>query len=237
MNVLLLIIDSLRPDHVGAYGSPQMNTPNIDSLAAKRHALQPRVPRGDGHAPGAALDLHQPADLPVPPLEAGPRARHEPRLAPITDPPTHVHLDVQAPRLLDGAGVRQPLLGFTNSYRPFRKSFDRWRSIPGQSGFVKPPRDRPARDRLRLAPAGPPRRPLHARHARVPGQLGRGRGEEQTCAARVYKEAIDALDAARLRQPFCLTVDCFDPHEPWSPAAEVHPHVQRPGLRGPRRSA
>jgi arylsulfatase A-like enzyme len=33
MNVLLLIIDSLRPDHVGAYGSPQIQTPNVDRLA------------------------------------------------------------------------------------------------------------------------------------------------------------------------------------------------------------
>src|SRR5215218_6127940 len=35
MNVLVLIVDSLRPDHVGAYGSPQVRTPNIDALAAK----------------------------------------------------------------------------------------------------------------------------------------------------------------------------------------------------------
>jgi arylsulfatase A-like enzyme len=33
LNVLVLIIDSLRPDHVGAYGSPQIRTPNIDALA------------------------------------------------------------------------------------------------------------------------------------------------------------------------------------------------------------
>src|ERR671917_216130 len=35
MNVLLVIVDSLRPDHVGAYGSPQIQTPNIDALAAR----------------------------------------------------------------------------------------------------------------------------------------------------------------------------------------------------------
>ena len=33
LNVLVLIIDSLRPDHVGAYGAPQIQTPNIDALA------------------------------------------------------------------------------------------------------------------------------------------------------------------------------------------------------------
>ena len=35
LNVLLLIIDSLRPDHVGAYGAPIVQTPNIDALAAR----------------------------------------------------------------------------------------------------------------------------------------------------------------------------------------------------------
>ena len=34
-NVLVLIIDSLRPDHVGAYGSPQIQTPAVNSLAAR----------------------------------------------------------------------------------------------------------------------------------------------------------------------------------------------------------
>ena len=34
-NVVLIIIDSLRPDFVGAYGAPQMRTPNLDALLAK----------------------------------------------------------------------------------------------------------------------------------------------------------------------------------------------------------
>ena len=34
LNVLLLIIDSLRPDHVGAYGS-QVKTPHVDALCAR----------------------------------------------------------------------------------------------------------------------------------------------------------------------------------------------------------
>lgn len=33
MNVVLIDIDSLRPDHIGAYGYPKPTTPNIDGLA------------------------------------------------------------------------------------------------------------------------------------------------------------------------------------------------------------
>ena len=57
--------------------------------------------------------------------------------------------------------------------------------------------------------------------------------EEETCAARVYKEAADALDEARLRQPFCLTIDCFDPHEPWSPPPKYVDMYGDPDYRGP----
>jgi arylsulfatase A-like enzyme len=62
---------------------------------------------------------------------------------------------------------------------------------------------------------------------------GRGVNEEETCAARVFKEAANTLDEARLRQPFCLTVDCFDPHEPWSPPPKYVDMYRDPGYRGP----
>ena len=32
-NVILVILDSLRKDHVGAYGNRQMETPTLDALA------------------------------------------------------------------------------------------------------------------------------------------------------------------------------------------------------------
>ena len=60
---------------------------------------------------------------------------------------------------------------------------------------------------------------------------GGGVDEEETVCARLYKDAADLLDQARHRQPFALTVDSFDPHEPWSPA-QVPRHVRRPRLPG-----
>jgi len=33
MNVVLIIIDTLRQDHVGCYGNPWIKTPYLDSLA------------------------------------------------------------------------------------------------------------------------------------------------------------------------------------------------------------
>ena len=33
MNVILIILDSLRADHVGCYGNKWIRTPNLDALA------------------------------------------------------------------------------------------------------------------------------------------------------------------------------------------------------------
>ena len=33
MNVILVILDSLRKDHVGAYGNDRIRTPNLDALS------------------------------------------------------------------------------------------------------------------------------------------------------------------------------------------------------------
>ncbi len=33
MNVIVVILDSLRKDHIGAYGNDRVKTPNLDALA------------------------------------------------------------------------------------------------------------------------------------------------------------------------------------------------------------
>ena len=96
------------------------------------------------------------------------------------------------------------------------------------------PRERADVDRGPLAPAVPARRALHARHAQVPRQHGRGRAtRSETCAARVFKGAMrPARRRAPLRQPFAFVVDCFDPHEPWSTPKKYLDMYGDPGYKG-----
>ena len=147
MNVLLLIVDSLRPDHVGRLRLAPGEDAEHRRAGRPRPALQPRLPGGDGHDPGAALDLHHQADLPVPPLGAEPRARHA---APAGCRSTTSSTRSPASCAATATGPRRCPTTRTSAsrkaYEPFRKSFDHWKSIPGQAGTFKPASTVPARD-------------------------------------------------------------------------------------------
>ena len=39
-NILLIVVDTLRPDHLGCYGYDRPTSPYLDALAARSHVLQ-----------------------------------------------------------------------------------------------------------------------------------------------------------------------------------------------------
>ncbi len=110
-NVLLLIVDSLRPDHVGAYGSPQIQTPTIDSLAARGLRFNRAFPEAMVTLPARRSIFTEQPDLPLPQLQAEPGARDAAPAGSRSRTPStpDLHVGAQARRLLDGAGERQPV--------------------------------------------------------------------------------------------------------------------------------
>jgi arylsulfatase A-like enzyme len=233
MNVLLLIIDSLRPDHVGAYGSPQNQTPNVDSLANRGLRFNRAFPEAMVTIPARRSIFTCKRIFPFRHFVPNPELGESPGWLPITDTK---HTFTSALRD-EGYWVAQvsdnPHLGFTKAFEPFRKSFDHWAAIVGQSGFYKPPETVPwSVVRHWLPPQLRDDRYLPGMRKYL-ANTGAGVDEEETCAARVYKAAADLLDEARIRQPFALTVDCFDPHEPWSPPRKYIDMYGDPDYRGP----
>ena len=177
LNVLVLIIDSLRPGSRWRVRLPA--DPDAEHRRARepRPALLARLSRGDGHRAGAPLDLRQPADLPVPQLEAEQGDRHEPGLAADRRPAEDLHHRALKDHGYWTAQVSDnPFIAFMKAFEPFRETFHEWRTIVGQSGFRKPPENVSHRRGGALAAALPARRPLHPRHAQVPRQHGRGPG-------------------------------------------------------------
>ena len=54
MNVIWIVADTFRRDHVGAYGNPTIRTPSLDALAA-------RSVRFDGHYAAGIPDHAHPS--------------------------------------------------------------------------------------------------------------------------------------------------------------------------------
>jgi arylsulfatase A-like enzyme len=233
LNVLLLIVDSLRPDHVGAYGSPQVKTPNVDRLAARGLRFNRAFPEAMVTIPARRSIFTTKRIFPyrdfVPNKELG--------TSPGWLPIENVEETFTSEMRRRGYWVAQlsdnPHLAFTKAYEPFRQSFSHWKSVVGHSGFYRPPESVP----LSVVHQWLPEFLRDERYVigmrKYLANSGAGVNEDETVAARLFKEAANTLDEARLRQPFCLTVDCFDPHEPWSPPPKYVDMYKDPEYEGP----
>ena len=232
-NILLVIIDSLRPDHVGAYGSPQIRTPAIDALAARGLRFNRAFPEAMVTVPARRSIFSSRRIFPyrnhVPNLELG----YSPGWLPIED----VDRTFTSVLREEGYWLAQvsdnPHTAFPRAYKPFRLSHDRFVSVVGQSGFLNPPESVPM-DVVRqwLPPSLRDDRYLPGMRKYL-ANTGAGVDEELTCAARTFKEASALLEEASSREPFALVVDCFDPHEPWSPPKKYIEMYGDPDYEGP----
>jgi arylsulfatase A-like enzyme len=216
LNVLVLIIDSLRPDHVGCYGSPQIQTPNIDELANRGVRFNRAFPEAMVTVPARRSIFGSRRIFPFRNWTPNKEIGTSPGWLPIDDPEKTFTTALKEHGYWTAQVSDNPFTAFMKAFEPFRDTFHDWQTIVGQSGFVQDPENVP----LELVNHWLP--PFLRDDRYVPGMrkylanTGEGKDEEETCAARVFKKARDMLDDARRRQPFALTVDSFDPHEPWS---------------------
>ena len=232
-NVLLVIIDSLRPDHVGAYGSPQIRTPNVDALANRGLRLNRAFPEAMVTIPARRSIFTSRRIFPFRNFVPNPELGQSPGWLPIEDPNRTFTSVLRDQGYWTAQVSDNPHLGFTKAYEPFRRSFDKWNSIVGQSGFYKPPESVPWREVRRWLPPQLRDDRYLSGMRKYLANTGAGKDEEETCAARVFKDAAGLLEEARIKQPFALTVDCFDPHEPWSPPKKYIDMYGDPDYRGP----
>ncbi|HYI99237.1 MAG TPA: sulfatase [Thermoleophilaceae bacterium] len=216
-NVVVVVIDSLRTDHVGAYGGRRARTPTLDALATEslifddaRHAVFPTVPirkalltgRNDfpfrGWRPGGGLPN-------VPGWEGIERGER-------------TFLDVLALRGYQTGYVTDNPHMLRPAFASFRGRPDVMTTVKGQIPGWRQKRGRVSRSRLRRHLAPELRGVGRGRVREYLSYNKAGRGEEDYLAARVFQGGIDFLEqAAFKRQPFALVIDCFDVHEPWDP--------------------
>jgi arylsulfatase A-like enzyme len=203
MNVILIILDSLRKDHVRAYGNDQIRTPTLDALAEEGLRFTRAYPEAMPTIP-ARRAIH--TGLRSFPLEA-------PAYGWTSIPEEQTTLA----EILEAAGYQTMLV--TDTYHQFWMNFHRgfkvYRWVRGQERDpFKPPSsisEEEMRRRYLIFGEGKKARQYLA------NIQGRRKTEEDWFAPKVFLQAMELLEGARWREPFFLVVDCYDPHEPWDP--------------------
>lgn len=228
MNIVLLVIDTLRYDYVGANGNPDIRTPNLDRLAARSWNFHrafagsfPTIPlRTDLMTGRYGAPFH-----PWKPLDC--------------DKPT-------LPRVLAELGYCTQLIHDTphlvNGGHRFDYPFHAWTPVRGAEvdrawiterwSYLPNWRLDPMFDPLPRDDETVLRRGWNAGAGYV--HTNRGRAcEADWNVARLFTTAAQFLRDNTKRDNFFLWVDCFDPHEPWdSPPEFMQLYDRTPGYDG-----
>ncbi len=217
MNIVLVIFDTLRKDHIGAYGNDWIQTPHLDAFASESIRLTRAYPESLPTLPfRRAIHTGQRTFPFKGHIDHKGDFPGSPGWGPIPEDQDTVA------ELLRTQGYRTAL--FTDCYHQFKPSknfhrgFDEWQWIRGQE-----------MDRFRSGPelpAGtidghvPASRPDERRSGFYRQYLTNNlfrRGEEDFYPARLFREASRWLHDNQDAEQFFLVVDSFDPHEPWEP--------------------
>lgn len=217
MNVVLLIVDGLRKDHIGAYGNDWIQTPNLDALAEDSLRFTSAYPEST-------------------PTITARRAIHTgARSYPFRDYESAGEFDVQLygwqpipeeqttlAEVLEEEGYSTMLVTDTlHMFRPaynFHRGFGVFDFIRGQERDLYRPLSRASRKDLdRLLIRGPGAGRVQEIAEQYLANTADRRGEEDYHSPQVFSRAMELLEASDRQQPFFLCVDVYDPHEPWDP--------------------
>ncbi len=217
MNVVVVILDSLRRDHVGAYSNEWIETPNLDAFAEE------------------SLRFTRPYPESIPTVCARRAIYSGRRSWPFTDwvaprgesfsPAGWQKMpedQISFTEILSGEGYETAL--FTDTFHVFKptynfqRGFDIFDYARGQAlDLYRLPFSVPdeAVDRYTVPGNEADTRETVRQH--LANTAGR-ESEADWSSPQVFTRSMDYLQtASRHDKPFFLVVDCFDPHEPWDP--------------------
>jgi arylsulfatase A-like enzyme len=222
LNVVLVIIDSLRKDHVGAYGNGWIKTPNLDALAKESLVFTHAYPESIPSIP-ARRGIHTGfRSFPFRGWELGNVTEDDVALwgwEPIPEEQTTL-AEILLEQDYQTLFVTDTLHQFRASYS-FHRGFRVFEWVRGQERDLFVPRSPSTDRRIEETLIGGPNA-AHAEEIMLQyfANTQDRRSEEDWFAPRVFGKGARLLEAvANLpdRQPFFLVVDAYDPHEPWDP--------------------
>jgi arylsulfatase A-like enzyme len=219
VNAILVILDSLRKDHIGVYGNDRIQTPNLDALAedslrftrAHPDSLPTLCARRAIHTgmrtwpfrnfvrlPG---ETFQPAGWqPIPAVQT-------------TLAETLVGAGYSTALYADTQPLFHPSMNFQRGFRVFE-----W--IRGQERDRFRPKLGVPEDEIRQNTVAGNDANMVDKVRQYLANTRDRKGEEDHFAPRLFTKGMEYLDTADEGQPFFLVLDSFDPHEPWDPPEE-----------------
>ena len=226
MNLILVVVDSFRQDHLGCYGNEWIKTPDIDRFAAE----------------SAVFENVRSEALPTIPVRRALCTGK--RVFPFDDPPQPKGLyvkrrgwrplresDVTLAEILRRQGYATGLIADTyHMFKPtmnFHRGFDCWQWIRGQENDMYRSQPLQGLDLSKYVKPGMGTRVLEQYFRNAAGR----KGEEDYQAPKVFQAAMNWLEENHTHDRFFLWVDSFDPHEPWDPPAS-YVDMYDPGYEG-----
>ena len=220
-NVVLVIIDSSRKDHIGAYGNPWIKTPNFDALAKESLLFTRAYPESMPTIP-ARRAIH--TGIRTWPFRNWDPPKGEDIMLygwqPIPEGQTTL-----AEILKDSGYVTMFVTDNLQQYKAsmnFQRGFDAFDFIRGQTTDPYRPIWTSPQEKIKntLLRSSTPVTSIRAPMRQYFANTGDRKTEEDWFAPQVFTLASGFLEVAKERQPFFLVVDSYDPHEPWDPPEE-----------------
>ncbi len=219
-NVVVVIMDSLRKDHIGAYGNDWIETPNLDAFAEQSLRFTRAYPES---APTICARRAIHTGMRSWPFRDWKPPKGEDIILqgwqPIPDGQAHLAEILKQygyATMFETDNMHQ----FKASYN-FQQGFDVFDFIRGQTTDNYMPNWTFPRERVRgaLLKGNPTamRAQMQQYWANVEGRLVAERqSEDDYFSPRVFTGAMQLAEAAKKGgQPFFLVADSYDPHEPW----------------------
>ncbi len=232
-NVVLIVIDSLRADHLRCYGAARMNTPNLDALARESVRFTQVFPEAMPTIPARRSILAGRRAYPFRDWHPWAGMAKRPGWQPIRPETETLITAFRRAGWWTSYVTDNPFLGYTQVLDPFRRTPHRFVRIEGQRGERRPRSSAPRAAALARLPPGPLRSRSQVRSLQqYLANTGGGLDEREQVAARLFRSAAKELATAKRHDPFLMVVDCFDPHEPWTPPRRYLDMYGDPDYRG-----
>lgn len=225
---MVIVIDALRADHTF---DKRARTPNIDALAREGISFTRCFPEAMPTVPARKSIFSGQRGFPFRNWHDYEGLENLPGWEPLDSVRDTFTSTLHRAGYWTALVTDNPFLGYSKPYRRFRESFDyvatRGGQVGGLSGGVP---ERAMRHWL------PPTLDNPKTRLRVQKYLANGLyspNEKGSFAERVFRDGLNAIDRAGRNKPFCLVVDTFEPHEPWTPPRKYIDMYGDPDYRGP----